>query len=230
MVLDIMNYINDHISEDLSIDQIAKHVFLNRSYIMHLFRDETGYTIGKYITEKRLFLANHYISQGFSMTDACYKAASAIIAPSIRHIKTNTTFPQRKMLPEKKTLPIKNLFRALSLNQVVSGGRACPLNSISIFLICFHFIKRPVCSLIELSKCFFFLCHCNSYRCAYRNRLLPMTVSIQSAHSFFSAHLRTADKSGKFRINNTNSSPPRRPAKSDLLILDFRRIPVSCKT
>lgn len=74
VVLDIMNYINDHISEDLSIDQIAKHVFLNRSYIMHLFRDETGYTIGKYITEKRLFLANHYISQGFSMTDACYKS------------------------------------------------------------------------------------------------------------------------------------------------------------
>lgn len=74
VVLDIMNYINDHISEDLSIDMIAKNVFLNRSYVMHLFRSETGYTIGKYITEKRLFLANHYISQGFSMTDACYKS------------------------------------------------------------------------------------------------------------------------------------------------------------
>ncbi len=74
IILNIMNFINDHISEDLSVDMIANHCFLNRSYIMHLFKSETGYTIGKYITEKRLFLANHYISQGFSMTEACYKS------------------------------------------------------------------------------------------------------------------------------------------------------------
>ena len=47
---------------------------LNRSYLMHLFRDETGYTIGKYITEKRLYLANHAIEQGVSVTDACYQS------------------------------------------------------------------------------------------------------------------------------------------------------------
>ncbi|MBS6194297.1 MAG: helix-turn-helix domain-containing protein [Clostridiales bacterium] len=74
VVLDIMNFINEHISDDLSIDIIAQSIFLNRSYIMHLFKSETGYTIGKYITEKRLFLANRYISQGMSMTDACYKS------------------------------------------------------------------------------------------------------------------------------------------------------------
>lgn len=74
VILDIMNYINEHISDDLSIDTIAEHIFLNRSYIMHLFKSETGYTIGKYITEKRLFLASHYISRGFSMTEACYKS------------------------------------------------------------------------------------------------------------------------------------------------------------
>lgn len=74
VVLDIMNFVNEHIAEDLSIDMIAQNIFLNRSYIMHLFKSETGYTIGKYITEKRLFLANLYISQGVSMTDACYKS------------------------------------------------------------------------------------------------------------------------------------------------------------
>lgn len=74
VILTVMNYINEHLCEDLSIDVIAEHIFLNRSYLMHLFKSETGYTIGKYITEKRLFLANHYISQGLSMTDACYKS------------------------------------------------------------------------------------------------------------------------------------------------------------
>ena len=73
-VLSIMEYINNHIAEDLSIDTIADAMFLNRSYIMHLFKAETGYTIGQYITKKRLFLTNQYRSQGLSLTESCYKS------------------------------------------------------------------------------------------------------------------------------------------------------------
>ena len=73
-ILQVISYINQHLSSELSIDQIASACFLHRSYLMHLFRDETGYTIGKYITEKRLYLANHAIEQGVSVTDACYQS------------------------------------------------------------------------------------------------------------------------------------------------------------
>lgn len=73
-VLSIMEYINNHITEDLSIDRIADNLFLNRSYIMHLFKAETGYTIGQYITKKRLFLTTQYRNQGLSVTEACYKS------------------------------------------------------------------------------------------------------------------------------------------------------------
>lgn len=72
VVLSIMEYINNHITEDLSISSIAAKIFLNRSYIMHLFKAETGFTIGQYITKKRLFLANQYRNQGLSVTEACY--------------------------------------------------------------------------------------------------------------------------------------------------------------
>lgn len=40
-ILQILDYINAHLTEDLSIDRIADAAFLNRSYLMHLFRDET---------------------------------------------------------------------------------------------------------------------------------------------------------------------------------------------
>nr|MBP3597861.1 helix-turn-helix domain-containing protein [Eubacterium sp.] len=70
----ILHYINEHLTEELTIDHIAEQIFLNRSYIMHLFKDETGSSIGKYITEKRLFLAKQYISAGDSVTDACFKS------------------------------------------------------------------------------------------------------------------------------------------------------------
>ena len=74
VILSVMEYINNHITEDLSIDTIAGSMFLNRSYLMHLFKSETGCTIGKYITEKRLFLTGQYRNQGYSVTEACYKS------------------------------------------------------------------------------------------------------------------------------------------------------------
>ncbi len=73
-VLNIMKFINEHITDNLSIDTIATNIFLDRSYIMHLFKAETDLTIGKYITEKRLFLARQYIADGLSITNACYQS------------------------------------------------------------------------------------------------------------------------------------------------------------
>lgn len=74
-VMNILKYINDHIAEEhLCVDTIAQAVFLNRSYLMHLFKAETGYTLGKYITEKRLFLARSHIARGMSVTEACYRS------------------------------------------------------------------------------------------------------------------------------------------------------------
>ncbi|MDO4323326.1 MAG: AraC family transcriptional regulator [Lachnospiraceae bacterium] len=69
-VLQALSYINAHLLEELSVDQIADACFLNRSYLMHLFRRETGYTLGSYITEKRLFAARSLIQAGGSVTDA----------------------------------------------------------------------------------------------------------------------------------------------------------------
>ena len=68
----IMDYISKNLTADLSITVIAENLYLHPSYLMHLFKEETGYTIGKYISEKRLFLANKLISSGKSITEACY--------------------------------------------------------------------------------------------------------------------------------------------------------------
>ena len=41
---------------------------------MHLFKEETGDTIGNYITNKRLILARRMIAEGKPVTQACYEA------------------------------------------------------------------------------------------------------------------------------------------------------------
>ena len=72
--LAIMEYINNNITSELSIDIIAKEVHLNRSYLMHRFKAETGYTIKEYITEKRFFLAGRLMKKVIPMTEVCYKS------------------------------------------------------------------------------------------------------------------------------------------------------------
>lgn len=73
-ILQVLSYINQNLTEPLSIEQIADACYLNRSYLMHLFRRETGYTVLSYITEKRLFAARSLIQSGASVTDACLQS------------------------------------------------------------------------------------------------------------------------------------------------------------
>ncbi len=73
-LLAIINYINDHLADDITIDSLAEHFYLSRFYLMHYFKEETGYTIGNYITEKRLMLAKSLVQNGSSITDACFQS------------------------------------------------------------------------------------------------------------------------------------------------------------
>ena len=71
-ICEVIQYINENIHTNLSIPRIAESLYVHPSYLMHLFKKETGYTIGKYISEKRLFMANQLIADGKSITEACY--------------------------------------------------------------------------------------------------------------------------------------------------------------
>lgn len=71
-MLNIIDYINSHLTEDLSIDILSDKFFLSRYYLMHTFKEETGYSIGNYISTKRLLLAKELISNGTTITEACF--------------------------------------------------------------------------------------------------------------------------------------------------------------
>lgn len=72
-IIDILNYLNEHLTEDLSIDMISAKFFLSRYYLMHTFKEQTGYTIGSYISTKRLLMAKERIANGESITSVCYE-------------------------------------------------------------------------------------------------------------------------------------------------------------
>ena len=71
-ILNIMDYINSHLMEEITVDAIAEACYISRYHLMHLFKRETGYTLFDYITEKRLALARDLLKTGMPVTEACF--------------------------------------------------------------------------------------------------------------------------------------------------------------
>lgn len=70
----IMDYIDEHLTEELSVDQIAEHFYLSKFHMMRLFRSDVGTGIYNYITQRRLQLARELISQGLPATESCFRS------------------------------------------------------------------------------------------------------------------------------------------------------------
>lgn len=67
----ILSYINQHIKNDLTIEELSDQFFLSSSYICRIFKTATGTTINKYITAKRITLAKSLLTEGYSVNEAC---------------------------------------------------------------------------------------------------------------------------------------------------------------
>ncbi|MGY0373364.1 AraC family transcriptional regulator [Clostridium sp. JNZ J1-5] len=67
----ILSFINSNLDKNLSIDTISKKFYLNKYYLMHLFKKETGYTLYGYIQKKRIIRASDLIKSGMQAGDVC---------------------------------------------------------------------------------------------------------------------------------------------------------------
>ena len=72
-IVEILRYIDEHLSEDLDAEVIAKAFFISKYHMMRLFRRETGTTVHLYITQKRLVKARELMDAGMRATEACYR-------------------------------------------------------------------------------------------------------------------------------------------------------------
>lgn len=68
----LVRYIDMHLAEDLTLDRIAKDLYLSKYYLSHLFRVETGITIHQYITKKRLAACCSSMRAGSTIPEACF--------------------------------------------------------------------------------------------------------------------------------------------------------------
>jgi len=70
----IEKYINENVTEDISLTLISEKFEINKYYLCHLFKANTGYSLQQYIKNKRLFLAQNFCESGMSLLDAAMSA------------------------------------------------------------------------------------------------------------------------------------------------------------
>lgn len=67
----ILSYVNQNLAEELTIQSLAEHFYLSSSYLCRIFKNETGTTINRYITAKRITRAKALLAEGCSVTETC---------------------------------------------------------------------------------------------------------------------------------------------------------------
>ena len=77
----VIPYIHDHIGENFSITDLAKHTALNPQYMMRLFKKTTGKSIVEYVTAYRMDLAKELLKKSTWNND--------IIAERVGYVSSN---------------------------------------------------------------------------------------------------------------------------------------------
>lgn len=61
LYLNICEYINEHLEEDLSLDSLASFFYVSKYHISHVFKDNMGIPLHQYILKKRLHASKNAI-------------------------------------------------------------------------------------------------------------------------------------------------------------------------
>jgi AraC-type DNA-binding domain-containing proteins len=70
----ILAYLNEHITESVTLDELSARFFISKHHLNKIFRKATGTTVGNYLIHKRVVMAQNLIQQGYTASSA---AASA---------------------------------------------------------------------------------------------------------------------------------------------------------
>lgn len=72
MLTQVQHYILDHISEEITIEQLSLLFSYHPNYFIRLFRRETGYTPYQYIIQQRMQYAVTQLNVGMPNDEVCY--------------------------------------------------------------------------------------------------------------------------------------------------------------
>ncbi len=99
---EIKKYVKDHVSEKLELEDIAKKLYINKFYLSHYFKKETGFTLLQYITNQKIAEAKILLRKGMSITDIAMQLSYNSDSHFISVFKKNTGMTPKKYIKNKE--------------------------------------------------------------------------------------------------------------------------------
>lgn len=84
LVRNTMDYIEANLAGELTLKHLSEALCMNSAYISRQFKKHTGLTIRAYVLSRRIELSKYYLSEGMSITEACYQSGFRDYANFIR--------------------------------------------------------------------------------------------------------------------------------------------------
>lgn len=74
---EMIRYIEQHLTDALNYRTMAKAFYLSEQNLYRVFKRETGFTLAKYVKERRIIRAKHLLTQGYTAAEASVGAGFA---------------------------------------------------------------------------------------------------------------------------------------------------------
>lgn len=92
----VIAYINEHLAEDLSLDELAARFYVSKYYLLHAFKEYADISVHQYIISKRIIHAQILLRDGVSPGEAARASGFNDYAGFYRaFVKQTGTTPQK---------------------------------------------------------------------------------------------------------------------------------------
>ncbi len=101
-IIDLLSYLNGHLYENISIDRLAETFYISKYHMMRQFKNETGYTIHRYLTEKRIAAAKEKLLCGIPAVRVGEECGFADYSTFLRAFRSCTHMTPTAFAEERK--------------------------------------------------------------------------------------------------------------------------------
>jgi YesN/AraC family two-component response regulator len=96
----ILDYINLHFNEDLTLEHLAQKFYISKVYLGNIFKTATGYTVKEYIISRRMMFAKQLLLENEPITKVMEKVGYNNYSHFIRAFKSHVGVTPKNYLKE----------------------------------------------------------------------------------------------------------------------------------
>ena len=104
----ILDYLNSHFAEEITLEKIAQNFVIDKSYLSHLFKEYVGISVWNYVIFRRISFFNGLINKGMNIEEASIRSGFNNYSNFFRLYKKHTgitpTEYKKQVFKHKNTL------------------------------------------------------------------------------------------------------------------------------